>query len=335
MNVRSAVLAATLILGSPLAMVPVAVAQSVAVWPIPAVVSANAVPVTFSPDGSGAVLGMLSNGDAVFVLGPVHQQEGAVYVPVRTGSGVVGFVPLAFLSPSQPVPSFSASAPPVTAVQSVPEARTAIPIPEVSVSVKQADPIEVEDERIPVQPKKKRQAKGGGADTAQAVPRADQTDPQQVQTTGTVSDSPGSREAPLTIGTWAEIGSGWTAAVVDVTPNATRKVLAENSFNEDPEPGHQFFMVRIEARFDGEGSATIPAGNAFVLLGSSNVTYQSFDPGCGVIPDEFDDMTEVFSGGTLAGNLCFSVPSNEVGSFVLVGEDFWSFDDRRIWFAVQ
>jgi hypothetical protein len=158
------------------------------------------------------------------------------------------------------------------------------------------------------------------------------------QTRGRIARStdPGSRDDPLLIGTAADIGGGWFVSVVDINFDATDVILAENMFNEPPEPGTQYVLITISATYEGsDASAVLLAGNAFNLVGESNVAYQTFDPACGVTPDDFP-MTEVFAGGTLTGTVCFAADAEDVSSLVMYSEEVLSFDsDRRVWFALR
>lgn len=145
---------------------------------------------------------------------------------------------------------------------------------------------------------------------------------------------PGSRENPVPLGTAANIGADWFVSVTDVVPDATDLVLTENEFNDPPGEGSQFFVVSISATYEGEGSSTLPVGNAFSLVGDSSVAYQTFDPGCGVIPDPVP-FTEVFTGGRVEGNVCWSVQTSDVDSLVMFSEDYVRFDqERRVWFSL-
>lgn len=149
------------------------------------------------------------------------------------------------------------------------------------------------------------------------------------------SAEPGTRDSPLPIGTTAEIGGGWVASVVGATPNANDVIAQTNPFNALPEPGAQFFLVTIQATYEGEGSSVLPAANAFSVVGDSAVAYTVFAPGCGVVPDPFQ-YTDVFEGGTVVGNICFAVQSSDIDSLVMFGEDFVTFDrDIRVWFALR
>lgn len=145
----------------------------------------------------------------------------------------------------------------------------------------------------------------------------------------------GSRENPIPLGTEADTGGKWFVSVVDVIPDATELVLAENQFNDPPASGNQFFIVRVSATYEGESSSTFPANNTLSLVGESSVAYTPFDDSCGVAPDEFS-YTDVFTGGAIEGNVCWQVRSDEVDSLVMYSEDYVTYDrDRQVWFALR
>jgi hypothetical protein len=145
----------------------------------------------------------------------------------------------------------------------------------------------------------------------------------------------GSRENPIPLGSAADIGGEWFVSVIDVTPDATDLVLTENQFNDPPAEGNQFFIARISATYEGEGSSTLAADLAFFLVGKLAVSYSTFENTCGVYPDSFS-ITEVFPGGTIERNLCWSVPSAEVDSLVMYSKDVVTFDqNKRVYFALR
>ena len=77
------------------------------------------------------------------------------------------------------------------------------------------------------------------------------------------------------------------------------------------------------------------AGAALQLVGDRAVSYKSFEDYCGVTADDFP-LTEVFEGGTIEGNLCWSVPSDEVGTLVMYSQDIVGFDrDKRVYYALD
>jgi len=56
------------------------------------------------------------------------------------------------------------------------------------------------------------------------------------------------------------------------------------------------------------------------------------DPGAGP-PTELDTFKEVFSGGTLKGNICFAVPTATLNSLVLY-VDAGMFNSQRVFFTL-
>jgi len=46
-----------------------------------------------------------------------------------------------------------------------------------------------------------------------------------------------------------------------------------------------------------------------------------------VIPNSIDDAGETFPGGTISGDVCWRVASDDVGSLVMIMEESFTFDD--------
>jgi hypothetical protein len=105
--------------------------------------------------------------------------------------------------------------------------------------------------------------------------------------------------------------------------------------NDPPAPGFQFFIVRVQATFTGQGSAKAFSGHYRLrAVGSAGVSYSTFENRCGVIPDEVTDA-EVFTRGTIAGNECWAVRSADVGSLVMYDDPFLGNDANRKFFALH
>lgn len=146
----------------------------------------------------------------------------------------------------------------------------------------------------------------------------------------------GSRGNPVPLGQAIRVGD-WTVQVAGVTPDATQLVLQENQFNDPPQPGEQFFLVDLSVRFDGTGEET---GNAswdliFKVVGAKAVAYGGSESGCGVVPNAMWDQPEVFAGGVVVGQECWSVPADEVGSLVLTAEPLSFTDDETVFFDLR
>jgi hypothetical protein len=146
----------------------------------------------------------------------------------------------------------------------------------------------------------------------------------------------GSRSHPYPIHSFAAIpdSHGWKVRLNGSVPNATAAVLEENQFNDRPAAGRQFFMINVTVAYTGKGSSTALGDLTFSALGRSNVAYDTSDD-CGVVPKELDEFKKVFSGGSLTGNLCFSVKRSDVSSLLLLVDPGFSFSDAQYFFRVR
>ena len=61
---------------------------------------------------------------------------------------------------------------------------------------------------------------------------------------------------------------------------------AANQFNDPPEPGNQFYMVNLEAKYLGLDSTSFFGKFSLKTVGQSAVVFTSFENSCGVIDDE-------------------------------------------------
>jgi hypothetical protein len=145
----------------------------------------------------------------------------------------------------------------------------------------------------------------------------------------------GTRESPLPLGTVIELDD-WSVSVTEVTADATDVVMAENEFNDPPADGRQFVLFRAEATYEGDDSGD-PWDLSWAIVGAGGNTFggSSTDDYCGVIPDAFDEKGETFPGGSVEGNVCLSVPGDQVDGATILVEDTFSFEDTRVFFAVS
>ncbi len=140
----------------------------------------------------------------------------------------------------------------------------------------------------------------------------------------------------VTLSTFGDAdASVWEATVTGPGRDITEAVMAENMFNDPPATGNVFYGVPF--------ALTLIQADKEPLAPWLNVTWDLFGPqglrihspsssGCGVIPEAFDDMTEIFVGGTLTGLLCFSIPAADVDAGPMVSTDQ---DGQRFYFATR
>ena len=143
-----------------------------------------------------------------------------------------------------------------------------------------------------------------------------------------------SLDSPIQLGAVVQAGS-WRLRVSAITPDGTDEVMEENQFNDPPPEGNQFFIVSLEATYTGTESSTFWGDMTLKSVGDSRVAYEAYDASCGVIPDDIDDSGETFPGGTITGNVCWSIQSTDAASLVMIVEESFNFDDdTRAFFAL-
>src|SRR5690606_22550320 len=123
--------------------------------------------------------------------------------------------------------------------------------------------------------------------------------------------------------------------VVEFFPDATEMVLAENMFNDPPAPGEQFVMVTVEVTYNGSESGSPSFELNFKAVGDASVAYTTYDDSCGVVPNDQFRANELFTGGSIRFNVCWSVPSEDVDSLVMFVEPTFSFNAKPVFFALR
>lgn len=141
----------------------------------------------------------------------------------------------------------------------------------------------------------------------------------------------GTRENPIPVGQEARVGD-WVVKVVGFTPDAWPLIQKENEFNDPPEENQQYVLIKLEATYAGEESGTFWVDMSYHFLGSKGNT---FDTASVVAPDEISDTGEAFAGAHISGNLVFAVDSDQIAGGLLMLEPSFSFDEERVFFAIE
>ena len=125
----------------------------------------------------------------------------------------------------------------------------------------------------------------------------------------------------------------WELIVVSFNPEGTAAVMEENQYNDPPAAGREFMLIEVSLTYVGATSSKVFADMRFTVVGDAGVSYDPFDDRCGVTPNELDEVTEAFTGGTITGNLCYAVPAEEAESLVLIADE--DFGDTRHFMALR
>ena len=149
----------------------------------------------------------------------------------------------------------------------------------------------------------------------------------------------GSRQNPVQFGTEVDVKNAdddhWRIAIIDTVPDATQLVLGENPYNDPPEEGFRFYVVTIRAQYLGPDSTSFGGSYRLKALGIGGVVYTTFADSCGLIPDDLPDP-ELFTNGTVEGNVCWEVAEDDVDSLQMFLEPgHFRRDAPRTWFALQ
>lgn len=128
---------------------------------------------------------------------------------------------------------------------------------------------------------------------------------------GTPEARLGTRSNPLTIGKTGRI-DGYVVRVVEVIPDGTDLVLAENQFNERPAADAQFHIVVVEVTYVGDEIGDPAFDLSFKGIGNAGIAYDSFAHNCGVVPnDQYNYVGDLLPGDSIRFNVCWTVPSAE------------------------
>ena len=128
------------------------------------------------------------------------------------------------------------------------------------------------------------------------------------------------RLSPTALTTAVDLGEGWTMAVTGAARDITDLIMAENQFNDPPPVGFRFVGVDVSYSYSGSEAAAAYQVTS-KAVGDSNV---ELDTDCGVFPQQVDTYSDIFAGGSVAGTICFVVPSASPNLVVYAVADFGS-----------
>jgi hypothetical protein len=141
------------------------------------------------------------------------------------------------------------------------------------------------------------------------------------------------RSAPQPLGTAVDIGGGWTMSVDEFVPDATAEIQAISEFSQPPPDGEVYSLATLTLTYDGEEDSLSPFSVELGAVGDSNA---SSDDDCFVDlgAEELDMFADLFQGGSISGQVCFTIPRDQLDSVLLYASgDFFS--ESRTFFAVS
>lgn len=123
---------------------------------------------------------------------------------------------------------------------------------------------------------------------------------------------------PMPKGISEDTDNIWQITVLSVFSNATDEMVygsePDGKFRRDP--GDEFFLVKIQAKYIGPGSNCFES-NQLSVVGSASVGYRSIgNQGNGMIQDYIPDQ-EVFTGGVIKGIVAWMIPPGDANHLVM------------------
>jgi hypothetical protein len=147
----------------------------------------------------------------------------------------------------------------------------------------------------------------------------------------TTTDVGQRRDAPATVGETVTT-SAWEVTLLETVRGAQAAELIEqaNQFNDPPEPGTEYVLVRLRVRAIGSENPDTPRSVdslAVKITGEQNVVYETPS----VVEPEPALGGEIYVGGVTEGWVALSVAEGEQG-LTLIVEPGFSFDDDALRF---
>ncbi len=160
--------------------------------------------------------------------------------------------------------------------------------------------------------------------------------------TPTPIPGPGSRQIPLPFGVPAEVRNSeddhWQMTVLNIIPNATEVVMAESHFNDPPDVGEQFYIARLRVKYLGPDSNSFSGIGRLRAVGDGGIAYTNGS--CGGFIERIPDpllYPELFTNGTIEGNVCWHIVSSDAASLLMFveGPGYWPDSSERVWFTLS
>lgn len=144
------------------------------------------------------------------------------------------------------------------------------------------------------------------------------------------AEESGSRDNPLPLGETFEYDD-WSVTVNSFNADATAEVLAENMFNEEPAEGTTYALINASVTYLGDDSEMPALGTDISFVTSTGETVSAWES-MTVAPDALDSTKELYTGGTVTGNVVVQIPADDAGTIrVRLG----LFDTEDAFFGLQ
>ena len=122
----------------------------------------------------------------------------------------------------------------------------------------------------------------------------------------------------------------WEISVVDITPDAWDIIREENSFNEPPGEGKQFYLLRLRVKNVGEQKGFF-VDYVKTTGRAERWVYTTSGDSCGVFPGS--NSREVFPGGEFELNVCWHIATSDLPTLVMFWDEWPT--PNPVWFDLR
>lgn len=174
------------------------------------------------------------------------------------------------------------------------------------------------------------QSESSAASTTTTTSRSNSSTSSPSATSATKS---GTRSTPIPVGQFAAIDKEWQMRVVAFEPNGNSAVSAANRFNDAPQPGTQWVVATIEAKYVGSKEKSSPFISV-KAVSKSNKSFSSTSPSAVDPSPSWTDAStkDVFQGQTAVGNVAIQIDSDAIAGLQIYFSNFGSSD---VYFATS
>ncbi len=130
-------------------------------------------------------------------------------------------------------------------------------------------------------------------------------------------------KAEVAFNTAADVTNGWTVTAQAYESDATAAVMAANEFNTAPPAGQRYITIHLSASFTGRTDTQKSTVSDLSLraVGAKGVAYNSYDCSAS-LATPLETFTDVFTGATVAGDVCFLIDDSDADSLRLYIETY-------------
>ncbi len=130
------------------------------------------------------------------------------------------------------------------------------------------------------------------------------------EATGAAPD--GTRANPVPLGSTIRTDD-WEVKVISFDADATEDVMKANPYNEEPTSGNIYALIEAEATYVGDESAHPWIDISFAFVTDSGATILSSDSFVVAPEPRFNDIGELYEGGSGTGYVAIEIPEGESG----------------------